>query len=71
MHVEKNPFYPKNFLTIGDNTAKVNCYAILYYLYNKTRQSYMFPMAGQTAGPIRLKFLQRDPCKTVKYEDDI
>ena len=26
MHVETNPFYPKNFLTIGDNTAKVNFY---------------------------------------------
>ena len=29
------------------------------YLYNKTRHSYiyMFPIAGQTAGPIGLKFL--------------
>ncbi|XP_023322611.1 dynein intermediate chain 2, axonemal [Eurytemora carolleeae] len=25
MHVETNPFYPKNFLTIGDNTAKIWC----------------------------------------------
>ena len=23
MTVERNPFYPKNFLTVGDNTCKI------------------------------------------------
>ena len=25
MAVDRNPFYPKNFLTVGDNTCKIWC----------------------------------------------
>ena len=52
-------FLLKSFLSLTE-TLLCSIYLLvlemLTNLYNKTRQSYMFPIAGQTARPIGLIF---------------
>ena len=45
-------------ISIGIPTLKSYLLLVYFLLYNKTRHSYiyMFPIAGQTTGPIGLKF---------------
>ena len=52
--------FPSDENTLVRFSRNTRANQIILYLYNKTRQSYiyiyMFPIAGQTAGPIGLKF---------------